>query len=132
MHHRHGHGDRLQLLNLHQERPAFHVSRAEGRTIVLCSHLLYEVEQVCDAVTIFQKGRVVAQGRTKDLIGTRTRLEIRVPDMAASEALLRGSQWAASLSRSDGVLLIEGAGAYTATYSSVAFNGFPPLRTFHI
>ena len=83
---------------------------AEGRTIVLCSHLLYEVEQVCDAVTIFQKGRVVAQGRTKDLIGTRTRLEIRVPDMAASEALLRGSQWAASLSRSDGVLLIEGAG----------------------
>jgi ornithine decarboxylase len=29
-------------------------------------------------------------------------------------------------------LLIEGTGAYTATYSSVAFNGFPPLRTFHI
>jgi ornithine decarboxylase len=29
-------------------------------------------------------------------------------------------------------LLIEGAGAYTATYSSVAFNGFPPLKTYHI
>jgi ornithine decarboxylase len=29
-------------------------------------------------------------------------------------------------------LLIEGAGAYTATYSSVAFNGFPPLKTVHI
>jgi ornithine decarboxylase len=29
-------------------------------------------------------------------------------------------------------LLIEGAGAYTATYASVAFNGFAPLRTFHI
>ena len=29
-------------------------------------------------------------------------------------------------------VLIEGAGAYTATYSSVAFNGFPPLRTYHI
>jgi len=29
-------------------------------------------------------------------------------------------------------LLIEGTGAYTATYSSVAFNGFPPLKTFHI
>ena len=83
---------------------------AEGRTIVLCSHLLYEVEQVCDAVTIFQKGRVVAQGRTKDLIGTRSRLEIRVPDMVAGEALLRSSQWASSISRLDGVLLIEGAG----------------------
>ncbi|NWG26662.1 MAG: type III PLP-dependent enzyme [Pseudorhodoplanes sp.] len=29
-------------------------------------------------------------------------------------------------------LLIEGTGAYTATYSSVAFNGFPPLKTVHI
>ena len=29
-------------------------------------------------------------------------------------------------------VLIEGTGAYTATYASVAFNGFAPLRTFHI
>jgi ornithine decarboxylase len=29
-------------------------------------------------------------------------------------------------------VLIEGTGAYTATYSSVAFNGFPPLKTIHI
>ncbi len=29
-------------------------------------------------------------------------------------------------------LLIEGAGAYTATYSAVAFNGFPPLKSYVI
>src|SRR5262249_17280615 len=29
-------------------------------------------------------------------------------------------------------VLIEGTGAYTATYASVAFNGIPPLQTFHI
>ena len=29
-------------------------------------------------------------------------------------------------------VLIEGTGAYTATYSSVAFNGFAPLQTYHI
>jgi len=29
-------------------------------------------------------------------------------------------------------LLIEGTGAYTSTYSSVGFNGFPPLKTYHI
>jgi len=29
-------------------------------------------------------------------------------------------------------LLIEGTGAYTSTYASVAFNGFPPLKTVHI
>jgi ornithine decarboxylase len=29
-------------------------------------------------------------------------------------------------------VLIEGTGAYTATYSSVGFNGFAPLKTYHI
>ena len=29
-------------------------------------------------------------------------------------------------------VLIEGTGAYTSTYSTVAFNGFPPLKTYHI
>jgi ornithine decarboxylase len=29
-------------------------------------------------------------------------------------------------------VLIEGAGAYTATYASVGFNGFAPLKAFHI
>ncbi len=29
-------------------------------------------------------------------------------------------------------VLIEGTGAYTSTYSAVAFNGFPPLKTIHI
>jgi len=29
-------------------------------------------------------------------------------------------------------VLIEGTGAYTSTYSAVAFNGFLPLQTFHI
>jgi ornithine decarboxylase len=29
-------------------------------------------------------------------------------------------------------VLIEGTGAYTATYSAIAFNGFAPLKTFHI
>jgi ornithine decarboxylase len=29
-------------------------------------------------------------------------------------------------------VLIEGTGAYTSTYASVAFNGFLPLQTYHI
>jgi ornithine decarboxylase len=36
-----------------------------------------------------------------------------------------------SLSIGDKVL-IEGTGAYTSTYSAVAFNGFSPLKTYHI
>ena len=29
-------------------------------------------------------------------------------------------------------VLIEGTGAYTTTYSSVGFNGFPPLKSYVI
>lgn len=83
---------------------------AEGRTVVLCSHLLHEVEQVCDAVTIFQRGRVVAQGPTRELIGTGLRLEVRVPDMECGWRVLSGSVWGSHLRRENGVFVIEGAG----------------------
>ncbi len=40
---------------------------AEGRTVLLSSHLLDEVEKVCDQVAIVDHGRVVAQGSTAEL-----------------------------------------------------------------
>jgi ABC-2 type transport system ATP-binding protein len=39
----------------------------EGRTILLSSHLLNEVERICDAVAIVDRGRIVAQGPIADL-----------------------------------------------------------------
>jgi len=83
---------------------------AEGRTVLLCSHLLAEVELVCDAVTIFQRGRVVAHGLTRDLIGGKSRLEVRTPDLDTAEAALRTSRWASSLHREAGAVFIDGAG----------------------
>lgn len=40
---------------------------AEGRTVMLSSHLLDEVEKICDAVAIVDRGRVVAQGPVAEL-----------------------------------------------------------------
>jgi ABC-2 type transport system ATP-binding protein len=40
----------------------------EGRTIVLSSHLLDEVERTCDAVAIVDHGRVIRQGPIDELI----------------------------------------------------------------
>jgi ABC-type multidrug transport system ATPase subunit len=39
-----------------------------GSTVLLSSHLLNEVEQVCDRIAVLNKGRVVAQGRVDDLL----------------------------------------------------------------
>jgi len=41
----------------------------EGRTVVLSSHLLGEVQNVCDRVSIIAKGRVLAESTVADLIG---------------------------------------------------------------
>ncbi|MGD0272821.1 MAG: ABC transporter ATP-binding protein [Gaiellaceae bacterium] len=40
---------------------------AEGRTLVLSSHLLDEVEKICDHVAIVDRGRIVAQGSLAEL-----------------------------------------------------------------
>jgi ABC-2 type transport system ATP-binding protein len=40
---------------------------AEGRTVVLSSHLLDEVEKICDHVAIVDRGRIVAQGTLAEL-----------------------------------------------------------------
>src|SRR5699024_8772750 len=41
--------------------------RAEGRTVLLSSHILAEVEKLCDRVTIIRNGRTVQAGRLTDL-----------------------------------------------------------------
>ena len=60
----------------------------EGRTVVLSSHLLDEVEKICDAVAIVDRGRVVWQGPIDAIDdGTRTVL-VAVDDEPAALALL--------------------------------------------
>jgi ABC-2 type transport system ATP-binding protein len=42
----------------------------EGITILLSSHLLYEVEELCNRVAIIRRGRIVYQGALRDLLAT--------------------------------------------------------------
>jgi ABC-2 type transport system ATP-binding protein len=41
----------------------------EGRTVVLSSHLLDEVERTCDMVAVVDRGRVIAQGPIDEVVG---------------------------------------------------------------
>jgi ABC-2 type transport system ATP-binding protein len=56
---------------------------AAGSTVFLNSHLLTEVERVCDRVAIVDHGRVLASGRLTDLLGEST-VRIRVTDLPAT------------------------------------------------
>jgi ABC-2 type transport system ATP-binding protein len=60
----------------------------EGKSIFLSSHLLHEVEQVCDRVLILNKGQVIAQGRVDELLSKAHVVEMRiVPAVHAAEVL---------------------------------------------
>ena len=52
---------------------------AGGRTILISSHLLTEVEKTCDHVTIVDHGRIVASGTPSALAGGGERVEVRLP-----------------------------------------------------
>ena len=59
------------------------------KTVFICSHLLYEVEQVCDQVAIINKGEIVQQGMVQDLLtAEQTALRLLVtPQHRAIELL---------------------------------------------
>ena len=66
---------------------------AEGRTVVLSSHLLDEVEKTCDEIAIVDQGRIVAQGSLDELTGGSVQTLLlatddnrRARDLAAADA----------------------------------------------
>jgi ABC-2 type transport system ATP-binding protein len=79
---------------------------AGGQTIVLCSHLLGEVQQVCDRVVILSHGRVVAQGDVDELLRQGATTLLRVDDPARAAALLRGVPWIERVERDGDALVL--------------------------
>ena len=65
---------------------------SEGRTVVLSSHLLDEVERTCDAVAIVDRGRVIRQGSIAQLLaGSSFEVQVDCSDPERAGGLLGGS-----------------------------------------
>jgi ABC-2 type transport system ATP-binding protein len=65
---------------------------AEGRTVVLSSHLLDEVERTCDAVAIVDRGKVIRQGPISELLaGASLALQVECSEPDRARSLLEGS-----------------------------------------
>jgi ABC-2 type transport system ATP-binding protein len=80
---------------------------AEGRTVVLSSHLLDEVEKICDSVAIVDRGRVVWQGPIDSIrAGAQQTLLVGVDDDARARALLDVHESVASVALEDGRLRV--------------------------
>jgi len=75
-----------------------HTMKKEGKTIFLSSHILSEVEQICDRAIIINKGRLVRMGSLNELLGTGDLVEIVADQLPAEmEPVLAG--WGATIER---------------------------------
>ncbi|MBI5370575.1 MAG: ABC transporter ATP-binding protein [Sphingobacteriales bacterium] len=75
-----------------------HLSKELGKTLLVSSHLLGEMEMVADQLLIIHKGEKVVEGRVSELLNPEQSIvELVTPDTLGALAFLRQSGWAGTL-----------------------------------
>lgn len=108
---------RRTILRLHREL---------GLTILLSSHLLSEVEQLCTRIAVLNQGRKVFEGRIADIKAGPGRVMLRTPDFAAATALLR--QRGIITHSADGKFITLGEGRTTAEAAKLLVEANLPVE----
>jgi ABC-2 type transport system ATP-binding protein len=81
----------------------------DRRTVLLSSHLMSEVEDLCDRVAIVTRGRVVYEGALDELIGTTAgRYDVRTTDDADAAMIARRAPGIRGVTLSNKGLSLEG------------------------
>ena len=80
---------------------------SENRTVIVSSHLLHEVEQVCDSVAILSHGRLIAQGDVAELLQERGKPQVRLrtTDNRKAWEILDALAWVDGVNADNGYLL---------------------------
>lgn len=83
------------------------LSTDHGMTVFLSSHLLHEVEQVCTRIAVINKGKMIASGAVKDLLGGKNvyRVSIDRADLACK--LIEQLTWARMVRADFGTVDVE-------------------------
>jgi ABC-2 type transport system ATP-binding protein len=80
----------LDPVGRHDVREVIRALKARGTAVFLNSHLLTEVEQVCDRIAVVDHGRVIATGTMADILGKDGAVRVRATGLApAGRAALR-------------------------------------------
>jgi len=64
------------------------LTREAGKTVFVSSHLLNEVEQICDRVAIIHKGRLIREGLVSELVSEKAKLRLLASSPEKVSALL--------------------------------------------
>ncbi len=96
----------------------------QGITIVLSSHLLAEVEELCDHVAILRSGRVVFEGALAELRrSAASAYALRTTDDRAAEPVCRGASGIFDVRAEDGQIRFSGADEAVAALSIALGRG---------
>jgi len=88
----------LDPAGMHEMRDMILSLVAEGRTVVLSSHLLDEVERTCDAVAIVDRGQIIRQGPISELLaGASVALQVACSEPDRARALLEATSLGAQI-----------------------------------
>jgi ABC-type multidrug transport system ATPase subunit len=83
----------------------------QGKTIIMASHILDEVEKVCTHVAIIQKGNLKTAGTVANVLSntsdSSTTIEIASDDNETLEAIVRKMQGVNSATQKDGLLILN-------------------------
>jgi len=102
---------------------------AAGRTVILSSHLLAEVEQTCSHVVVMNQGRRVAAGPVADIVGDGAALLVGTSEADRAVAVLRGLRGIDSVHRhADGVQVQPNGVPTSAVVAALVGAGIPVDR----
>jgi ABC-2 type transport system ATP-binding protein len=81
--------DGLDPEGIHEMRQTIlRLQRELGLTILLSSHLLNEVEQLCTRIAILQQGKMVFEGNVADVKAARGKVALKTPQFVTASKLL--------------------------------------------
>ena len=79
----------------------------ESRAVFLCSHLMHEVELVCDRVAIIKQGVMIASAPVQELLTKGQTLQIRVENPAQAKSILLALPWIKSVRSENDYLIVD-------------------------
>ena len=93
----------------------------QGHAVLLASHLLHEVEQVCERVAIIRSGRLIEFGRVADLVARGGYLDVKLlpNEIAAAAQVLQPLPFVESVAPRDEGLAVIYTGDYGAEINRV-------------
>lgn len=109
----------LDPVGIHDIRATMRGLADAGRTVLVSSHILSEIEQIADSVSIVARGRVVAEGAMTDFLSDgAAHVRVRVGRAREATDLLRSAGWRVDVD--ENVLRVSGGDGGVPSASGIA------------